>query len=166
MKRVLDDAANMFGPLDANIRMRIQRYLHDPSAENWSDIHSILIKPFVTIWQAVILIDPSFTHIGLPHSGFPTDHTERWSKWPDALLVMRAIKAALTPKASQVKSKKQSKGRYEPTHTFTLSPRAAKKCARCKYAPWVCWECGRSCCEHLCSLKKNNGTAICNKCKK
>jgi hypothetical protein len=34
---------------------------------------------------------------------------------------------------------------------------------RCKKAPWTCWECGRKTCEHLCSLKKNDGTALCGK---
>lgn len=40
-----------------------------------------------------------------------------------------------------------------------------KKCKRCKKATWTCWACGEKCCEHLCSLKKNDGTAICGNCK-
>lgn len=49
-----------------------------------------------TIWQAVVALDPSFTDIGLPvPRGFCGPHEKRWRKWPDAVLVARAIKAAL-----------------------------------------------------------------------
>lgn len=41
---------------------------------------------------------------------------------------------------------------------------AAKKCRRCKSAPWVCRGCGAKCCEHYCSLKTDDGKASCSKC--
>jgi hypothetical protein len=40
----------------------------------------------------------------------------------------------------------------------------AKKCRRCRRAPWTCRSCGAKCCEHLCALKKPDGTASCSKC--
>jgi hypothetical protein len=42
----------------------------------------------------------------------------------------------------------------------------AKKCRVCKKAAWVCRVCGRLTCEHYCSLKTGDGTAVCGKCKR
>jgi hypothetical protein len=41
-----------------------------------------------------------------------------------------------------------------------------KRCHVCKRAPWTCRVCGRHTCEHFCSLKTNDGTACCVRCKK
>lgn len=93
----------MFGEIDPDIGKRIFRYLDNPTAKNWDDIHSITINWGAkhgapeTIWQAVVAIDPSFTRISIPHRGNPPAE-KRWSKWPDALLVARAIRAALDQK--------------------------------------------------------------------
>lgn len=45
-----------------------------------------------------------------------------------------------------------------PTKRCHLAP------ARCP-SRWKCRGCGANCCEHMCSLKKPDGTAICSKCK-
>ena len=103
---LLAGAANDFGPLSDEVRDRLFRYFDDPSAENWSSICGIIInarggpksgRPR-TVWQAVAAVDPSFQDISLPRRpGEILPHEKRWSKWPDALLVARAIKAALAP---------------------------------------------------------------------
>lgn len=99
----LTGATNDFGTLSDDVRERIFRYLNDPTAENWSNIYSIIInsggsltgKPPRTVWQAVVALDPSFKDISLPGSKASTPHEQRWQKWPDPLLVARAIKAAI-----------------------------------------------------------------------
>lgn len=100
-KKLLDSATNMFGPIGAEARAQIVRYLDAPSADGWDDIHGIVIeaKRFRTIWQAVTALDPSFRNISIPYSssrGRRSPPSKRWKRWPDALLVMRAIKAALS----------------------------------------------------------------------
>lgn len=44
-----------------------------------------------------------------------------------------------------------------------------KRCQRCKVTrkstPWTCRSCQAACCEHLCSLKTNDGLATCGTCK-
>ena len=42
-----------------------------------------------------------------------------------------------------------------------------KRCRRCPKGPlWRCRSCGALCCEHLCGLKKMDGTATCGSCKR
>lgn len=103
---LLEGATNFLGPIGPQAKKRILRYLGDPSTENWDDVYGIIInekggpvsgRPR-TIWQAVIAVDPTFRDIALPtrlYGGQPPE--ARWAKWPDALLLARAIKAALDP---------------------------------------------------------------------
>lgn len=61
----LDLARNIFGKLDKQIRNRIEKYICCPNSENWEDIKSIILNDdFMTVWQAVIIIDPKFPKVG------------------------------------------------------------------------------------------------------
>jgi hypothetical protein len=64
-------------------------------------------------------------------------------------------------------------GRYTWEYTVTEAGRAHhraihmadKTCRTCKTAPWTCRECSRKTCEHYCAGKKNDGTAVCGRCR-
>ena len=43
-------------------------------------------------------------------------------------------------------------------------PYSPNLCGSCWGAPWTCRRCGSTCCEHLCSLKGNDGNATCFRC--
>ena len=103
-KGLFEGADNDLGPIGPDVRERILRYLDDPSAKNWDDVYTIIINrkgsltgnPPGTVWQAVCAIDPSYRHIAVPHQRGTTPE-KRWNKWPDALLLARAIKTAIEP---------------------------------------------------------------------
>ena len=95
MKTLLN-CRNMLGrPLSAESIKRIKRFLADPTAENWDDIHGIIISPgkgeVITIWNAVLALDPTF-----PRTGRATDLkgnvVKEWERVPTPLEVLRAIR--------------------------------------------------------------------------
>lgn len=62
MKLNLDRASNMFGPLDDDVRARLEAVIDNPTEETWNDAHSIILRFGVlgdglglgiTLWQAV-----------------------------------------------------------------------------------------------------------------
>lgn len=63
---------------------------------------------------------------------------------------------------------------YTWEHTVTDAGRAYhtsihmadRKCHVCKTAPWSCRVCSRKTCEHHCTGKKNDGTALCARCQR
>jgi hypothetical protein len=96
MKIDLDMAANMLGkPLTEDTRARLAAVLADPSQETWEDAHGIVIAPHpgfgLTLWQAVLAVDPSFPRTG------PSYTTGRWVGWdriPTTALLEQAINYA------------------------------------------------------------------------
>lgn len=56
------------------------------------------------------------------------------------------------------------------TRSSRLTPRHCVRCVAAvgarKAYPWTCRACGRRCCEHFCSLKQNDGTALCERCRR
>jgi hypothetical protein len=86
----------MFGTFSDAARRRIFRYLAHPTRRGWNDIHGIIINwpspETHTIWLAVIAIDPTFPR-SAPAEG---PLIKRWPRIPDAVLLARAIKTALT----------------------------------------------------------------------
>lgn len=91
----LDLARNFFGPLDQSIRRRIRRVITSPNARNWEDAHSVIIGSdgWMTLWQAVIAVDPTF-----PRTGRVTnqkgDVLEEWRRIPSTDLILRAVRFA------------------------------------------------------------------------
>lgn len=87
---------NMFGPVDAKIRVRLRQVLSKPR-RYWDRDHGLILRnrPHLTLWQAIIAIDRTF-----PRTGRVTDSqgriVEDWRRYPDSVLVGRAIKHALT----------------------------------------------------------------------
>lgn len=92
----LDMAKNMFGRLTPDIRKRLERVVKNPTIKNWEDAHTIIIigaDGFMTLWQAVIRVNPSF-----PRTGRCVDLNGRvlqgWSRIPDKHTLVRALKYA------------------------------------------------------------------------
>lgn len=96
-------SSNMFGRLKEPIKNRIRNYLKNPTYIGWNDIHSILITPNKTIWQAVIDIDPTF-----PRRGISTDAKGKvireWERIPSALFVKKAIEKAVVDYNDKIKN--------------------------------------------------------------
>jgi len=62
----LNLATNCFGRLSVDCRRSIIHYIQNSTPENWSKIAGIIINGHIwlTIWQAVIEVDPTFPRIG------------------------------------------------------------------------------------------------------
>lgn len=100
--------ANNRGPLSENDRERIFNYLEKPTRSGWSDINAIVIngnahgnlatRPPSTLWLAVAAVEPGFCDPYVLYRGEKQTPEECRARYPDALLLARAIKAALAPK--------------------------------------------------------------------
>lgn len=99
----LQRCTNVFGPLDLKIQKRLRALIQHPTEARWDDAHGIILSDaaWLTLWQAVRLVDPTFPNIGPVErqllSGRPV-RISTWPRVPDALLLVRAIRHALTLK--------------------------------------------------------------------
>ncbi len=89
MSALLDNATNLFGKLQPDVRARIVRFLDEPTEANWNGCYCVLISPFTTVWRAMTDLDPAF-----PRAVGPGP----WERIPDALTVARAIRLKLERK--------------------------------------------------------------------
>lgn len=109
---LFDGCTNMYGPLDAVVKRRVLRFINDPSDETWTDISGTIVNASfglgMTIWQAVIALDPTFPREG-PSTTFDRQGREvakaSWSRIPDPLLVARAIKFAANCKPAKKRAR-------------------------------------------------------------
>ena len=61
----LQFARNMGGTFTPDCRERINRYVRCPCWPCWEDCFSIILnRQMMTLWQAVLIIDPTFPHVG------------------------------------------------------------------------------------------------------
>ena len=86
----LDETTNMRGQLTGEARERLIAVLADPNQETWEEAHSLILngERHVTLWQAVVWVDPSF-----PKS---RPCGSEWERVPDYDTVARAIRYAVT----------------------------------------------------------------------
>jgi hypothetical protein len=88
----LDLAQNMFGSLKPEIKNRIRKLYTNPTATTWEDAHCIIVghDRFMTLWQAIIAVDPTF-----PRMGRATDQEgkviDEWKRIPDQTLIRKAL---------------------------------------------------------------------------
>lgn len=91
----LDMARNMFGKLEPETRERLQAVLDDPSDDTWSNAYSVIIGAdrWMTLWQAVLAVDPTFPKIG-PSTDQRGRRIEGWRRIPSQELLLTALKYA------------------------------------------------------------------------
>ena len=82
---------NVFGKVKPDIQKRLQAVMDNPTPETWDDAHSIIIggRNFRTLWQAVLIIDPSFQR-SAPYD--MDTHTTKWRTVPSKETIRAAIK--------------------------------------------------------------------------
>ena len=90
----VDKCRNMFGPLNAECRSRLQRVLDSPTAETWDDAYSLIVGAdgFTTLWQAWVKVDSSAPRAGPCHD-MDGNQIRGWPRIPDQLTLYRALKA-------------------------------------------------------------------------
>lgn len=90
MSGYLDQATNLFGQLEGEVRDRLIAVLANPTQETWEDAYSIVLRRegFMTLWQAVLAVDPGFV-TSKPSGGL-------WPRVPDYDTIASAIRYAVT----------------------------------------------------------------------
>jgi len=86
--RTLSYARNMLGPLDDGVLARFHAFLICPCEVHWDDIHGLQVSraPFLTVWQSILLIEPTFPRIG-PSTDLEGNQLRGWSRVPSAELL-------------------------------------------------------------------------------
>jgi hypothetical protein len=99
----LDLATNFFGRLAPEYRKMLRAVVENPTQETWEHAYTIILSKDVgmglTLWQAVIAVDPSFPKVG-PASTYKWGRTGKtvkrgkWKKIPTRETLIAAIKYA------------------------------------------------------------------------
>lgn len=92
--KLLDGLTNMFGPMAKTEHAKLRDLIIEPTETRWEECYSIILRgdgKFLTLWQAVIAIDPTFPRTG-PLIG--SRKLESWSRIPDRDLIISAIRYA------------------------------------------------------------------------
>jgi hypothetical protein len=97
---LLDGLANVLGPLTPEFKSRLRAVIENPTSETWERAYAILVRPDMTLWRAVILVDPTFPTTG---PGGPRGRRNPWLRVPDQLLLVRAIRYAASGKLSRAR---------------------------------------------------------------
>jgi hypothetical protein len=98
MRFDLNAASNMFGALSGEVRARLVAAVDQPGEETWDDAHSIILNPDVglglTLWQAVIAVEPAFASVRGPVSDGKGNRISGWARTPSAEVISQAINYA------------------------------------------------------------------------
>jgi hypothetical protein len=101
----LNLADNMWGKLSGEVRARLVAAINDPGEETWDDAHGIILRfgeGLLTLWQAVMAVDPTFPRTG-PVTRWVEDDSELgghsepvsgWERTPGAETIIQAINYA------------------------------------------------------------------------
>ena len=87
---LLDWFSNMFGDLKPDIRKRLMAVINNPTEKTWNNAYSVLVKPFTTLWKAVIKVDPWFPKTG-PSEDRAGNRIEGWAQIPTQELIIKAL---------------------------------------------------------------------------
>ena len=105
MDRLFDGLFNFYGPLSPDIKKRIKNYLCHPTVEGWVDIYGIIIRADIglglTVWQAVIAVDPAFPRVGR-RTDFKGNVLREWQKIPDPFTLKKALEWAKSIKKEDI----------------------------------------------------------------
>ena len=92
----IEFANNMFGKLRPSFKKRLYALIENPCPETWDDTHCIVLKGQVTLWQAVLAVQPSYQK-----GAEITDPIKKWFDIPSKEIIIRAITTAVFKKESQ-----------------------------------------------------------------
>jgi len=94
LKRDLFMGRNGLGePLTPDCRSRLFRAAENPTEPNWGSASGIIVGGGLTLWQAIMDIDPTFPSVGPKHDANGT-RTSSWSRVPTRALILAAIRYA------------------------------------------------------------------------
>lgn len=99
---LLDTLDNFYGSLNSEIRMRLQAVIDNPSPRTWDNSYSIILRSQrrLTLWQAVLAVDPSFPNVG-PAEDMNGKRFESWKRIPDRDTILKALLFAAKTKGAQ-----------------------------------------------------------------
>ena len=86
----LEFATNMFGHIKPEIKKRLEKVVDKPNQKNWEDSHCIIVNSkgrMLTLWQAVLAVDPFFVR------SKPLD--AEWPSIPTKETIVKAINYAV-----------------------------------------------------------------------
>jgi hypothetical protein len=86
----LEFATNLFGRIKPDTKKRLEAVIENPCQETWDDAYTIILNGsgrMITLWNAVLLIDPSFCR------SKPCETP--WPKIPTRETIIEAIKRAV-----------------------------------------------------------------------
>jgi 8-oxo-dGTP pyrophosphatase MutT (NUDIX family) len=93
---LIDPLTNLFGRLQPEYRERLKAVLKRPTERTWDNAYSIIISgsgKWLTLWQAVLAVDPTF-----PRTGPATDQhgkkLDGWRKVPSRETLIAALRYA------------------------------------------------------------------------
>ena len=89
----LDLATNLRGQLSGRARASILEFVRQPSQKGWETIHSIIIdrRSLLTVWQAVIAIDPTFPVVGPRTDSRDGSAPGAWPRIPTSQEIKKAL---------------------------------------------------------------------------
>lgn len=92
---IFEFLTNMLGYIDDEIKERIISYLESPTYGGWNDISGIIVSGgrTSTIWQWVLMVDPTFPRRGRGY-GEQGRITREWERIPDVETVVNALRLA------------------------------------------------------------------------
>jgi len=80
------------GSLLEDTKRLIIQYMMHPSEPSWDRISGMMVKGHRTLWQAVILKDPSFPRTGRRYECTTYRVVKKWERIPEPRLLLEAIK--------------------------------------------------------------------------
>ena len=92
----LEFTTNLFGKLSTENKDRIRKLIECPTQETWEDACHMIIKSekrFMSIWQAVRKVDPSFQS--------SRNSMHQWETIPTSETIIKAINLIVFSKSSQ-----------------------------------------------------------------
>ena len=87
----LEFATSMLGRLKPIYKKRIDAYIKQPTRARWEKIYSVIINGNrlpSTLWQAVLVVDPTFPRVASMDDNYKT----RWTRIPSSETVLAAIR--------------------------------------------------------------------------
>ncbi len=90
----LDMATCMFGRISDENREKIVRLHDEPTAETWDEANGIILAfgegVMLTLWQAVLAVDSTFTRTGRA-TDLEGNVLREWARVPEPAIVRQAL---------------------------------------------------------------------------